>query len=62
MIAGIRRSDFSRELCMFATKVAPTYNRKILCVLCASVEKFLIIRSIAELAPHVPHDDVNPRP
>jgi len=25
---GICRSDFSRELLMFATKVAPTNNRK----------------------------------
>jgi len=29
VIIGIRRSDFSRELSMFATKVAPTTNRKI---------------------------------
>ena len=26
-ITGIRRSDFSRELLMFATKVAPTENK-----------------------------------
>ena len=39
IVTGISRSDFSRELFMFATKVAPTNNRKFsvpLC-LCASV-------------------------
>ncbi len=34
IVTGIRRSDFSRELFMFATKVAPTSIGNPLCTLC----------------------------
>jgi len=38
----LRRSGFSRED-RFAAKAAPTYNNKILCVLCASVANFFLL-------------------
>ncbi len=38
-ISIVCRSDFSRELQQFATKVAPTNTCNYLCVLCASAVK-----------------------
>ena len=40
-VSIVCRSDFSRELELFATKVAPANTCNCLCVLCASVASLL---------------------
>jgi len=41
-VSIVCRSDFSRDLEVFATKVAPTNTCNCLCALCASVASFLL--------------------